>query len=233
MLFRLNRSTEPFPDNIGGVRVKKSTRAKRMALRLDPKLNDIVLVVPKRTSVVSATRFVTENGRWIADQRAKTPPLEKFQAGMQVSVYGRDYTITHKAGRGAAHFDGNEIVVRGGAEHLSRRLRDFLKSEAEKILREKTFEKTKHLGLAPKAVRVMDPKSRWGSCGTDGRIMYSWRLLLAPPDVLDYVVAHEVAHRVHMNHGRKFWMLCLSLCDNGAASRRWLRSHGQTLMSYT
>ena len=79
---------------------------------------------------------------------------------------------------------------------------------------------------------MIDPKTRWGSCAPDGSMMFSWRLILAPPDVLDYVVAHEVAHRIHMNHSPKFWALCASLTADAGEAKRWLKKNGHALMAY-
>lgn len=221
------------PETLDGVIVRDSQRAKRMALRLDNELGDIVLIWPKRTSEKSARRFVEENRQWIARQRALIVPVPSFAPEMSLTVYGRSVRVVHQAGRGLAKIENDVLVIRGDAAHFSRRLKDFLKKEALVILKKLSDEKAAMLDLKPSAVRVIDPKTRWGSCAPDGKLMYSWRLILAPPFVLDYVVAHEVAHRVHMNHGRRFWALCARLTDDAAGARRWLRtSEGQQLMMW-
>lgn len=202
-----------------------------MALRVEARTGDIVLTWPLRgASEKSALRFIDANKDWISRQREKPRPAP-FLAGGSVCILGVDYTIDHRPGRGLTRIEGGRVVVHGASEHLPRRLRDFLKKTAEETLAARTRDKCLSLGLKPSPVRIIDPRTRWGSCGPDGRIMYSWRLVMAPEKVLDYVVAHEVAHRVHMNHSRKFWQLCLSLCEDGAASRRWLRAHGSRLMA--
>lgn len=220
----------PIPDIIDGVPVRANARARRMALRVDNKTGDVVLVWPKRASEKSARRFIEENRQWIARQRAEIVPARNVQPGDKISVGGREYLLVHRAGRGLSHFDGDQLVICGDVAHFPRRLRDFLKREALAALKDLSDRKAAALNLLPTEVRILDPKSRWGSCGPDGRLMYSWRLILAPYDVMDYVVAHEVAHRVHFNHSRKFWTLCASLTSNAAASRRWLRSEGRQLM---
>lgn len=227
------RAKTPIPVEIDGVPVRQSVRARRMALRVDNSTGEVVLVWPRRGSEKSARRFVEENRNWIARQRASAQPARDFAPGASISVAGHDYTLAHQPGRGLTRIEGDTIVVCGAPEHFSRRLRDFLKKEAEEVLRALSDAKAATLGLKPVPIRVIDPKTRWGSCAHDGRLMYSWRLILAPPDVLDYVVAHEVAHRKHMNHGVKFWRLCaeLSAGDAGAA-RRWLRREGRQLMAW-
>lgn len=208
-----------------------------MALRVESRTGEIVLTWPlgnKRfggASEKSALRFIDENKLWIERQRKNVARPEPFLTGGSVSILGADYTIEHRAGRGLTRIEGTRVIVHGAAEHLPRRLRDFLRKTAEEALSARTREKCLSLGLKASPVRVIDPKTRWGSCAPDGRIMFSWRLVMAPERVLDYVVAHEVAHRVHMNHSRKFWALCLALCEDGAASRRWLKLHGARLMA--
>jgi predicted metal-dependent hydrolase len=230
VLWLSKKEVSPPPAEIGGVRVRPSTRARRMSLRMDVKLRDIVLVFPKRASQKSALRFIKENKRWIEAQRCKLPPESGVSPGQEITVLGCKYIIVHRTGRGLTRFEGGSLIVHGRPEHLSRRLKDFLKKEALRVLSASAAAKAAEIGLEPLPVRIADPKTRWGSCGPDGRIMFSWRLLLAPQEVMDYVVAHEVAHRVHLNHSRKFWALCASLTADAAASRRWIRKNGHELM---
>jgi predicted metal-dependent hydrolase len=221
------------PDEIAGIRIKPSSRARRMSLRIEARTGEIILVFPPRGSEKNALRFIEQQRDWIARQRARRPAMQVSAGdGVMLSILGRDYIVTHRPGRGPTRIDGDRLIVHGYATHLARRLRDFVKKEAERILTESAREKTARLGLKMYPVRIRDPKTRWGSCGRDGRLMFSWRLLLAPPEVMDYIVAHEVAHRVHMNHRKKFWDLCATLTDSDVtACRRWLRKQGQELMT--
>lgn len=223
---------KPVPSEIDGVRVKPSARARRMSLRLDVKLGDVVLVWPKRASEAGARRFIEKNKEWIAQSRRKATPPQVFAEGGVISVQGQDFVIVRRDGRGVARLEGDALIVHGKPEYLHRRVKDFLKAQARAVLEESAARKQEQLGLVPKTIRVIDPRTRWGSCAPDGRLMFSWRLILAPPPVLDYLVAHEVAHRVHMNHGRRFWALCDSLAENAGAARRWLKKNGVALMSY-
>lgn len=224
------REAPPPPADIHGVRVVPNNRARRLALRVDAKLGDVVLTWPKRTSLRAAEKFVRENMDWVLRHRAKITPLRSFSDGVRVVLAGIEYTIVHLPGRGVTRMEEDKIIVHGDAAHLHRRVRDFIKAESLRQLTARSAEKAARLGLNPTSVRVLDPKSRWGSCGPDGKLMYSWRIIFAPPEVMDYLVAHEVAHRVHMNHGPAFWRLCASLTTDAKSARRWLQDHGKSLM---
>lgn len=235
MLSRLLSKPSPppsLPSHVDGVRVRHNPRARRLSLRADAKTGDIILVWPKRATHAAALRFVQEQKNWIEKQRATIVTPEEFAPGARVTIAGQTLTTLSSPGRGITRIENDTIIVHGKPEFFHRRLRDFLKQEALRHLSAVTLEKTKQLGLAPSQIRIADPKSRWGSCGSDGRIMYSWRLIMAPEPVIDYIVAHETAHRIHMNHGRLFWRLCFSLCRNGSSARRWLKTEGQRLMRY-
>lgn len=218
------------PATIEGVKVVPNMRARRLALRLDQRRGDIVLTWPRRCSLQAAQRFVRENRNWIAEQRAKLPPIRQFEHGMRLRIAGEYYTISHKEGRGLTRLEGTRLIVHGDIAHLNRRVRDFLRAEAHRVMSALADKKAAKIGLRPSSVRILDPKSRWGSCGPDGKLMFSWRLLLAPYAVMDYLVAHEVAHRKQMNHGPKFWALCATLTKDVPAARDWLNTHGQELM---
>ena len=222
----------PAPAEISGVRVRVSLRARRMALRVDTKAGDVVLTWPRGTSEDLARRFIEENRRWIESRRRKIPPPQSFADGEKISIYGAECAIVRKTGRGVTRLEGKELAVHGSPEHLSRRVRNFLKETARQVLEDSAAQKLERIGRLPSAIRVVDPKTRWGSCSPDGQLMFSWRLILAPCYVLDYVVAHEVAHCIHLNHSRQFWALCASLTENAAAARRWLKTHGAAIMAY-
>ena len=222
------------PLDVGGVRVQPSSRARRFSLRVDAKAGDVVFCWPleSRVSLARALEFVETHRAWIEDHRRTAARAVPFAPGSVLPVMGTPYTIEHRPGRGLTRFEGDKIIVHGGAEHTPRRVRDFLKAEAYRCFKELSDKKAALLDLPPVSIRILDPKTRWGSCGPDGRLMYSWRVLLAPPEVMDYLVAHEVAHRVHLNHSRRFWALCASLTENAAQNRRWLRREGRTLLRY-
>ena len=133
-------------------------------------------------------------------------------------------------GRGATHVaDGPAIVVAGAPEHLRRRVVDFLKREAKRDLEPAVMGYAARLGVTVKAIRLRDQTSRWGSCSATGHLSFSWRLVMAPPFVLDYLAAHEVAHLREMNHSRRFWRLVESICPATEAARAWLSAQGGAL----
>ncbi len=222
------------PLDVGGVKVKPSSRARRFSLRVDAKEGDVVFCWPlkSRVSLEKALKFVERHRPWIEDQRRNALQTIPFAPGTALPIAGKNYTIEHAQGRGLTRLEGDKLIVHGGVEHISRRVRDFLKAEAYRHFKEISDRKAAQLKLPPVSIRILDPNTRWGSCGPDGRLMYSWRILLAPPEVMDYLVAHEVAHRVHLNHSRRFWALCASLTNDAAQSRRWLRKQGRKLLNY-
>ena len=233
-MLKLLRKKRPIeaPAAVGGVRVKPSQRARRMSLRLDVKIGDIVLTWPRGASEQGALRFIEENRGWIEQRRHKLPQCKVFAEGEAISIHGREYKIVRKDGRGVTSLVEGLLIVHSRPEHLSRRIKDFLKEKAREVLEEVVAEKLSDINQKSVGIRVIDPKTRWGSCAPDGSMMFSWRLILAPPDVLDYVVAHEVAHRIHMNHSPKFWALCASLTADAGEAKRWLKKNGHALMAY-
>jgi predicted metal-dependent hydrolase len=129
--------------------------------------------------------------------------------------------------------DGSRaLCVAGEAPHVSRRVRDYLKREAKRELEAVSRRYAAELGVKVVRVSVRDQASRWGSCSTTGVLSYSWRLILAPPFVLDYLAAHEVAHLVEMNHSRAFWRVVGRICPNMARAKAWLDAHGTDLHRY-
>lgn len=126
----------------------------------------------------------------------------------------------------------HRICVAGETPHVDRRVADFLRREARADLEKASRQCAQMLGLAIKQVSIRDPSSRWGSCSTTGVLSYSWRLILAPPYVLDYLAAHEVAHLVEMNHSPRFWRVVDKLCPNVKRAKAWLDAHGTELHRY-
>jgi len=231
-MLSLLRKTKEIPQEINGVRVRFSSRAKSMYLGLDLKRGDIVLTWPKGNSGYAASRFIEENEAWIKKHRIRLSTSKVFFADSKIRILGSEYNIVHIKGRGVSRFDGDDIIVYGREEHLSRRIKDFLKKTAKDILERESIKKLEQLDLQLNRIRVIDPKTRWGSCTNDGVLMFSWRLILMPPEVLDYIVAHEVSHRIYMNHSKKFWKLCGELTIDATKARRWVRLHGTKIMSY-
>ncbi len=150
-----------------------------------------------------------------------------------VPVLGVDHVIRHAAGfRGATHRGANEIRVGGEPEFVARRVRDFLIKESRDELARRAKTKASVIGKRVAAVTVRDTRSRWGSCASSGRLSFSWRLILTPEPVFDYVVAHEVAHLREMNHSARFWALVATLTPEVEVPRAWLKANGARLLRF-
>jgi predicted metal-dependent hydrolase len=222
---------------IGGeavsVPLRRDSRARRLTLRVDPAGGCAVVTAPAGVRLAEIERFIGRHASWIAARLASLPPPAPFRDGGTIPLRGEPCRIVHRPGRGivafANAFGEPRIVVPGAAEHLTRRLGDWLKREARRDLLAAVDRHAGRLGQRPSAVRVGDTRSRWGSCSSRGALAFSWRLVLAPPSVLDYLAAHEVAHLVEMNHGLAFWRLVADLHPDHARSRAWLRRHGPAL----
>lgn len=168
---------------------------------------------------------------WVADRLAALPEAVVFKEGADVPIAGVLHRILHvPAAKGAAFLLNQELHVTGAPEFLSRRVRDFLRQEARRRLGALVAAKAGMIGVLPKRVTIKDTKSRWGSCAPDKSLALSWRLVMAPAFVQDYVVAHEVAHLRHMNHGPKFWSLVDELTPHTRAAIPWLRAEGARLL---
>jgi hypothetical protein len=211
--------------------VKTSPRARVMRLRVDPRTGAVVLTVPRRASRRRALEWASGQRAWIEAALAKVPPPLPLGPGSELPFRGRPYRIawdtTHPRTIGVA--DG-EIRVGGPVEMVPARILRWLKQEAQRLLEAETIEYAAKAGVSVSRVGVGDPSSRWGSCSSSGAIRYSWRLILAPDFVRRATVAHEVAHRVHMNHGPHFHALVRDLFGaDPTPARDWLRREGHLL----
>src|SRR5690606_27593252 len=172
---------------------------------------------------------------WLEARLAKVPDRPTLRPGVKVPIRGVPHLIVHEPSRGIAETavrDGQRIlIVHGDRRHLPRRIADFLKREARHDIEELVAKHTAAVGRKAKAVRLKDTTSRWGSCTSDGTLAFSWRIMMAPPMVIDYLVAHEVAHLKEMNHGPRFWKLCRELCPETDRCKTWLKRNGNALQA--
>jgi predicted metal-dependent hydrolase len=216
------------------VRREVSARARRISLKVDVAAGEIVLVRPRRCSDHTVEAFLTEKRAWIARQRSRLPLRLKLADGIELPLLGERCMVraAPTAKRGVWR-DGDVIHVSGAAEHLARRLKDYLKAEARGTFSGWARSYASLLNVKVSRVSVRDTVSRWGSCTRDGRLSLSWRLMFAPRAVAAYVVAHEVAHLKHMNHSAAFWRTVDRLAPDMTTSRAWLRRHGAELHRYS
>lgn len=216
------------------VEVKVSARARRLSMRVDPARNLVRVSAPPFVEDAAIASFVDRHSAWLAKRLESVPPHQPFADGALVPILGIDHVIRHvPTGRGATHvatIDGQPTLLVGGeVDFLSRRVTDFLKKEARRQMAGRAQAKAAQIGVGIAGVSVRDTRSRWGSCSAGRRLSFSWRLILAPEWVLDYVVAHEVAHLREMNHSPRFWALCATLNDQVTPAREWLRINGARL----
>lgn len=222
---------------IYSVALRRNAQARRYTLRVQAATRAIVLTMPPRGTLRDAKAFVQRNGGWIAARLKHLPQAIPFAHGTQVPVRGAMHRIAHRPGsRGTVWVevrDGERFLcVAGDAAHVARRVRDFLKREARRDLEAASRRYATALGVAVRRVTVRDQTSRWGSCSSTGMLSYSWRLILSPPHVLDYLAAHEVAHLVEMNHSRAFWRIVMRICPDMRVAKDWLDTHGNGLHRY-
>jgi predicted metal-dependent hydrolase len=220
------------------VRVRRHRLARRYTLRIHAATREVVLTLPPRGSLKQGIAFAQKHGAWIATRVRRLPQGAPFAHGTVLPVRGTPHSIDHRRGvRGTVWVecgdDGSTLLcVAGGEEHVARRVRDYLKKEAKRELERATKNAAQSLGVTFQRVSIRDQASRWGSCSTTGVLSYSWRLILAPPFVLDYLAAHEVAHLVEMNHSRRFWRLVERIDPEFRKAKAWLDAHGTDLHRY-
>jgi hypothetical protein len=211
-----------------------SDRARRAALRVDGRTGHVNLIVPPRMSKAQAIAFARVHAGWIAARLKRRQPPVPFADGAVIPVFDRPHRIRHRPeARGTVWVEGSELHVAGVAEHVARRVGDWLTTQLRATLAPLARDKAGRLDRRVGHISLRDTTSQWGSCAVSGDLCFSLRLVFAPPEVVDYVVAHEIAHLVHHNHSTRFWALTATLTQSDvAACKAWLRRHGPALMRY-
>lgn len=215
----------------GGIEVVRNARAKVMRLAVDPHDGRVRLTVPRRASLQKALAWAEQQHAWIAAQQARLPENKPFAPGAFIPFQGTELEIVWAATHPRTpRREGDRLLCGGPAESLSGRVERWLRAQALAVLREETAEYAARAGVEVTSVAIGDPRGRWGSCASSGAIRYSWRLILAPRDVRRATVAHEVAHRIHMNHSPAFHRLVETLYEGDVEpTRSWLRRNGAAL----
>ena len=227
-----------FDQAIYPVRVRRHRQARRYTLRIHAATREVILTMPPRGSVREAKEFAQKHGGWIAARLRRLPEAAPFAHGTVLPLRGVQHRIVHRPGvRGTVWSEMSEsgeiqLCVAGGAPHIDRRVSDFLRREALRDLEAASQRAAEKLGVTIKRISVRDQSSRWGSCSTTGVLSYSWRLIFAPPFVLDYLAVHEVAHLIEMNHSPRFWRLVNGVCSDANRAKLWLDIHGTDLHRY-
>lgn len=211
------------------VDLRRSANAKRMTLRVPPGDANPVLTLPTRAHVSQAERFVESHRGWLAARLSERTPGQPFADGATIPFRGDPHLIRAFGGPRRVFAEEGVLAVGGPPEHVARRLQDFLRRTARADITVAVDEFATKVGRAPSAVRIKDTRAQWGSCTPGGVLSFSWRLVLAPPYVLRYVAAHEVAHLIELNHSAAFWDLNAKLDPDLERARSWLKRHGRTL----
>ena len=215
------------------ITLRLNPRARRLIVKVHPSTGEVTVTAPSRRGLSHALEFARSERDWIARRLARVPPAVTLELGATIPFRGEMRTIQKgEKGHAPVWIEGDLIRVAGESEHAPRRVLDFLKREARKSLDARATCYAEILGLKPRRITVRDTASRWGSCSSGRSLSFSWRLIMAPAFVLDYVVAHEVAHLREMNHGKRFWDLLATLSDDVKRPQRWLSQHGSMLHRY-
>jgi predicted metal-dependent hydrolase len=216
--------------------IMEHARATRLTLRVDPGGRSIKVTIPPGVPTREVNSFLNRHTDWLEERVAQLPSRAKIRVGGRIPVRGTPCKIVHEPEkRGAAKIrrgeNGPELVVHGDRQFLGRRVADFLKAQAKKDIETLVQRHTARVRKRAKSIRYKDTTSRWGSCSADGNLSFSWRIMMAPPVVIDYLVAHEVAHLVELNHSPDFWKLCERLCPRTEEAKDWLRRNGGKLQA--
>ena len=216
-----------------GVAIRRSPRARRIQIRVAPVGGAVELVLPPGATRAEGLAFLKAKEGWIAERTANALSRVPFADGTVLPYLGGELTI-RATGRatGGARRDGGTLHVSGRPEDVAPRVEAWLRRAARAEIEPLAGEKAARLGARHGRIAIRDTVSRWGSCSAAGNLGFSWRLVMAPYEVLDYVVAHEVAHLLEHNHGKRFWAHVARLCEDAEASRKWLRRNGAGLHRY-
>jgi predicted metal-dependent hydrolase len=225
------------------VAIKRLESARRFTLRVRAATQDVVLTIPARSNQRDAEGFAHRHAEWIAHRMARLPERQLFVPDTEIPFRGATHILIHSAQprpaaskAGPVWMDSSRqpaaICTSGDPSHFERRMTDFLRREARRDIEDAARRHAAKVGRAPISISLKDTTSRWGSCSAKGALNFSWRLILAPPFVLDYLVAHEMAHLRHHNHSDEFWSLTKILCPATAKAEAWLKLYGAQLHRY-
>jgi predicted metal-dependent hydrolase len=213
------------------VRTKRNRRARRMTLRIDAANDCAVLVLPSRASLSEGIDFARSKAPWVKEKLESLPPRLPFAPGETVRVKGQLLTIRYDSRVGPrVKRDGDILRVGGDPDMVRDRIVHWLRERARCAITRRVEERAGQINKRFRRITLRDSRTRWGSCSARGNLSFSWRLILAPVDVLDYVVSHEVAHLAEMNHGPRFWRLVDELAPRSARARDWLSHYGTVLL---
>ena len=215
-------------------RLSVNPRARRLSIRIDARAGEAVLIAPSERKLADVVAFARTKADWMRERLAERPHGTPLEPGAVIDLFGKPTRLIAVGGAGAARLtedvDGPVIASGGEGEAYARRVENLFKRVARDTLQTRTDVHLRTLGQRPVKMSIADPKSRWGSCSPHNRsIRYSWRVVMAPPAVIDYLAAHEVAHLVHADHSPAYWSVVERLIGDHRPHRKWLRDNGPTL----
>lgn len=220
------------PDRTLQITVRHNPRARRMILRIAPDTGAVVVTVPPGASVEDGVAFARSKRDWLQSRLGALPTRVPFAAGVEVPLQGVPHRIRNDAGRRTVSVIDTEIVVPGAAARVPEQVHIWLRQRAREEIGPRVEDAAARVGRRAGRITIRDQRTRWGSCSASGNLSFNWRLIMAPPAVLDYVVAHEVAHLVERGHDPAFWRIVETLTLEVREARRWLARHGNGLMLY-
>lgn len=212
------------------VRWRRSNRARRVSLRIDARAGAVVVTLPPRARRRAGMALLATHAAWVRERLAALAPHIPLLPGSELPLGGLRHVIRHDPEMTGVTLAAGAILVGGPEGKVGAQLAAFLKAEAQRRIRVLAAGHVALLGVAPRGIRLKDTRSRWGSCAPDGTLAFSWRLVMAPDWVLDYVVAHEVAHLKELNHSPRFWAHVERLTPHRDAAVEWLRQNGPALL---
>ena len=215
-------------------RLSVNPRARRLSIRIDARAGEAVLIAPSERKLADVVAFARTKTSWMRERLAERPQGTPIAPGAIIDLFGKPTRLVAAGGTGAARLtedaDGPLIASGGEGEAYARRVENLFKRVARETLQTRTDVHLRTLGQRPVKMSIADPKSRWGSCSPHNRsIRYSWRVIMAPPAVIDYLAAHEVAHLVHADHSPAYWAVVQRLIGDHRPHRKWLRENGPAL----
>ena len=229
-VFLVAKSGAPVP-----VRLHVDKRARRVSVRIDAHAREAVATSPSPKLALDAISFASERVEWIAERLGALPRPVLFRPGAYIPLRGVIHRLRHVETGRTVRLDKTGpvpiLLIPGPREAFADKTRGFFRAAARADFQERVAIHSQTLKVKPKSISIKDTKSRWGSCSSEGRLNFSWRLVCAPPFALDYVAAHEVAHLKEMNHSARFWRQVARALPEWEKARQWLQERGSALHS--
>jgi predicted metal-dependent hydrolase len=215
------------------VRVHVDSRARRISVRIDPHAREAVATAPNLRQALNAIEFASERVEWIADRLGALPKPVLFRPGAYIPLRGVIHRLKHAESGRTVRLDKSGptplILIPGAREAFAAKTLAFFRASARTDFQASVAVYSEALKVKARSITIKDTRSRWGSCSSEGRLNFSWRLVCAPPFALDYVAAHEVAHLREMNHSPRFWKLVERAMPDWEEARTWLQDKGSNL----